>query len=641
MNTTLLKVTPDNFVAMMEKAQRIFATEGDQEVTLSYAEGEYRMAQPVVWDAADFPGKAHLRMQGEVRGKTVLSAWKTLDAAAFTPVEGKPYFEYRFPANEAGEYPNLRTLYVDGKIAEVARSSEHRSTPPFTQEGVEYSVQQRDFNRTHWIYVPRAAIDEAGIDSCIGAELHIRVEWEFKIFHIVRIDLENNWVDKNGQEHVAMHLRSDELNNGNPDLTMCDRVFFISNTASCLTKPDHYVYVPAEGRLLYLPTGDVMDHCFAIGAATNLFTLKNFASVTLQDMTFTGLEDEVMTVTGYYAAGQSGRWRDMSGNGGTWAQWFQPIGAVRIENIGKMDVESCGFIELPCDAFSLQGVLNRVTVRNCRFTHIGGSALRIGRPRPWAEDNQVSDLDIINNYLDNIGFTYENSSSIIVTKARNARINHNTILHSSYSAISAGWLWDPADWEYGRQVNLENVEIAYNYIQSFVMNMRDGGGIYTLGGNANIYHEALVNRLHDNYVVEDELTCPENGFFGALYHDGSSSHWHTFNNVVVHNPALVGLHPNYSARIYLQGNSRVVGQASTWHQSCWHIFSENNFICCCKNFGEVYRSQAIDPENAADRLDYSRHLRQKDTHLLNSVQEIRNHPVAARVVEIAGCDLEN
>ncbi len=638
MKSTVLRVKPSNFEAMLDKAKSIFSGKGDQEVTLSFAGGEYRLNQPIAWDAADFPGKSHLRMIGGDRIKTVFSAWKELEVSAFAHVAGKPYCEYRFPKNADGSYPKLRTLYADGKMAEVARSSEYRSTPPFTRDGVEYQVRQKDFNEQHWLYVPRAAIDEAGIDSCIGAELHIRVEWEFKVFHIVRIDLEKNWVDENGQEHVAMHLDPREMNNGNLSLSMCKRVFFISNTASCLTKPGHYVYVPAEGRLLYIPEGEITDHRFAIGAATNLFSLNNFESIALNRLTFTGIEDEVMTVTGYYAAGQSGRWRDMSENANNWAQWFQPIGAVKIRNVNRLDAEDCTFTELPCDAFSLQGVLNRVTVHSCRFTHIGGSAIRVGHPRPWAEDNQITDLDIVNNYLSDIGHTYENSSSILVTKAKNARINHNTILRSSYSAVSAGWLWDVAEWEYGQQVNLENVEIAYNYIQSFVMNMRDGGGIYTLGGNVTIQHEALMNRLHDNYVVEDELTCPENGFFASLYHDGASSNWHTFNNVVVHNPTLNGSTASYSARIYLQGHSHLVGQASTWNQSCWHIFCENNFICCCKNFGEVYRSQAIDPEKAADRLDDSRHLREKNTHLLKSARDIKKHPVAAQVVAAAGCE---
>ncbi len=163
-------------------------------------------------------------------------------------------------------------------------------------------------------------------------------------------------------------------------------------------------------------------------------------------------------------------------------------------------------------------------------------------------ENRMRNLQIVNNYLDNIGFTYENSCSILVTKVKDGRINHNTILRSSYTAISLGWKWNVADWEYGADVNLDNVEVAYNYIQAFLMRMRDGGGIYTLGGNATVKHAAFMNTLHDNYVIEDELTCPENGFFGSLYHDGASSHWHTYNNIVIHNPARTGSTGSFSAR---------------------------------------------------------------------------------------------
>jgi hypothetical protein len=163
--------------------------------------------------------------------------------------------------------------------------------------------------------------------------------------------------------------------------------------------------------------------------------------------------------------------------------------------------------------------------------------------------------------------------------------------------------------------------------------MSDGGGIYTLGGNVKISHSAVMNTMHDNYVIEDEDTCPEDGFFASLYHDGASSNWHTYNNVVIHNPDRV----NGSGRIYLQQLCKpFVG--STEGQAAWHILSENNYVTGCKNFGQIYRSQHFDPEKASDMLDITRDLREKDTHVLKTPKDLKQYPEAVRIMEFSGCD---
>ncbi len=636
MQCDLIHVTPDRLNATLKQAQAMFASPGDHEVTLSFAEGMYTLDAPVSWDAAGFPGKARLRMIGE-GGEVVFSSLNEITVERFAKVPGKPYYVCQLAPLAEGGYPVLRSLYVNGKLIDISRTKEYRSTPRFTQEGATYELRQKDFNDTHKLYVPLAAIDEVGLANCPGAELHIRVEWEFKIYHISRIDLEDDWTDEAGDVHVAMHIDENELQAGNGSLPMYSRVFYICNSTACLTTPGQYAYEQAQGLLYYYPAGDIGACRFELGVATNLFAFSNFDALTLHGLTFTGLEDVLMTEIGYYAPGQSGRWSALSGLEELPA--FYRAGAVFIDNVHEMDVDRCVFRELPCDALAMVGLLSNVTIRNSRFEHIGASGIRMGRPIACIAHDRIENVQIVNNYLDNIGFTYENSSSILLTKVRNAKINHNTILRSSYSAVSLGWRWEVARWAYGEEVNLDNVEVAYNFIRSFVMNMRDGGGIYTLGGNVWVDHAAFMNTLHDNYVVEDELTCPENGFFASLYHDGASSNWHTYNNVVIHNPALNGTTDSYSARIYLQcAWEEGAGTASVMGQCTWHILCENNYICCCKDFGEVYRSQAVDPEKASDMLDASRDLREKDTHLLATADELKNYPMAMRVVQFSGCD---
>ncbi len=617
-----LNLTPSNFAAGLTKAYSHLAKKGDVEVTLALGGGYYTLPELVAWDAAEWTGKKHLRVLGGGRVRSTLSALRELPADRFTPVKGKPYYVCQLDKMADGSYPNLRALYANGRIAEISRTAEHRTAPAF--EG--YDPHQSNFESEyhHRLYIPLTAVEEAGEENCRGAELHLRVEWEFKIYHIDHIDPDDR-VERDGQTYVAVQFRTDEAKGGNGLLHLAPRAFFIANTTSVLTTPGRYAYERANGLLYYYPEADMADCRLSVGTQTGLFSFRNFDSVTLRGLTFTGIEDDILTQTGYYGADQAGWWRDGLH---MFPEGFPHAGAIRVQNCGGFEVDGCTFTDLPCDGISMVGKLQNVTIHNSRFTHIGASAIRIGRPiREYSDENTARNLCIENNYLEDIGFTYENSCSIIVTKVQGARIQHNTILRSSYTAISVGWKWDVGTWEYGEQVNLENVDIGYNFIRSFLTNMRDGGGIYTLGGNVDVGFSAFLNVLHDNVVVEDELTCPENGFIGSLYHDGASSNWYTHDNVVIHNPALT-----HSARIYLQGAPY---PGSTEQQSTWHILCENNYIVGCKNFSDLFDSG--DPEHALDRMDVLRDLHQKNTHLIRTVNELKKDPTAARILANAGC----
>ncbi|MBE6570168.1 MAG: hypothetical protein E7658_08145 [Ruminococcaceae bacterium] len=617
-----LPATPASFPKALERAEAFLSKSGDREVTFVLGGGQYNLDKAVVMDAAAWAGKKRIRMIGGERIKTVFSSLAPIPTEKFEPVAGTPYIVCQLDKDADGNYPNLRCLYVNSKLADMARTAEHRSAPHTVGGEKKYAIGQGLFSRTFKFYVPKAAIDEAGYENCVGAEIHIRVEWEFKLYHIARVDLDDNFTDDNGNVHVALYIPETEAVSGN-DLTMNNRAFFIANSPAVLNKPGQYAYSRITGKLYYYPAGNAEDCRFGYGTLTNLFSLKNFDFVTFENIVFTGIEDSIVTETGYYSAGQAGMWHAKYPE-----NIFPHAGAVNIVNIDGMRIDKCTFTDLPCDGLSMVGLLQDIDIVNSRFTNIGASALRIGRPMrggnpDWTKD-RLERLTIENNYVDNIGFTYENSCSVIVTKGRDIRIKHNTILHSSYTAISVGWDWGMVDWVYGEKVNLENVEIAYNYIKSFMTNMRDGGGIYTLGGNVNNTHSAFMNSCHDNFVFEDELTCPENGFFSSIYHDGASSNWYTANNVIIHNTNRTA-----SRRIYLQ----VVYDG----QDTWHILCDNNYIVSNRTLEQLFGGYNGETKEMWSLLDDSRFLRENNTHIVPNMRALRKIPEAVRIMNFSGC----
>ncbi|MBQ7922139.1 MAG: right-handed parallel beta-helix repeat-containing protein [Clostridia bacterium] len=618
-----LSATPSTFWKSIGRAESFLEKSGDREVTLVLGGGQYSMEKTLVLDAAAWSGKKRIRMIGGERIKTVFTSLQSIPTEKFIPVAGTPYIVCQLDKDADGNYPNLRSFYVNGKLADISRTTEHRTCPPIMVDGEKkYSIGQKLFSETHKIYVPKAAIDEAGYENCEGAEFHIRVEWEFKLYHISRVDLDDSFTDDTGNVYVALYTPASEVVSGN-NLSMNKRVFFIANSPAVLTKPGQYAYSRITGKLYYYPAGNAEDCSFGYGALTNLFTLKNFDMLSFESVTFTGIEDAILTEIGYYSAGQAGMWEEKYPE-----NIFPHAGAVKIINANGLRMEKCVFTDLPCDGLSMVGILKNTYITGCRFTNIGATALRIGRPfrsdvSHW-ETDKIENLFIENNFVDNTGFTYENCCALIITKGRNIQIKHNTILHSSYTAISVGWDWGMVPWNYGENVNLENVEIAYNYIKSFMTNMRDGGGIYTLGGNVVNTHAAFMNTCHDNYIIEDELTCPEDGFFSSIYHDGASSNWYTANNIIIHNPARTN-----SRRLYLQ----VIYDG----QDTWHILCDNNYIVGCKDHAEVFGGVNAETKEMWSLLDENRFLREKDTHIVPSMRVLRKNPEAVRIMEFSGC----
>ncbi|MBQ9735407.1 MAG: right-handed parallel beta-helix repeat-containing protein [Clostridia bacterium] len=632
-----LRANPKNLLATVEKAKALFGKGGDTEVTLALCGGNYTLTEPITFDAADFGGKCRLRLVGGERIRTVISSLVSIPHARWEAVEGQPYYICRLTPGQ-----NIRALYVDGKLAPLSTTKGfYKTFWPFKRpDGSEYIIMQDKLTSEYGdrIYIPEEPVLQVGAENCRGAELHMCVEWEFKIYHIDHIDLDDVYVDPKGVRHVTVQLDKSETKYGNRWIHVCDRPFEIKN-ATAPTTPGEYAYNKKEGILYYCPEGKMEDHTFALPAAANLFTFKNFKELSLYGITFTGVEDEIYTDYGYYAGGQAGVWE-------RYPDGVPHSAAVTVQSLGGGRVENCVFHDLPCDALLMRGNLTNVTVRSCRFETVGATALRVFNPIPNGAEGcidpavyheHIRGLLIENNYVHLTGFRYRNCCAITVGCSLETRIVHNTVLESTYSAISIGWRWTCGAWEYREKYNLRGAEVAYNYVTSFMTGMRDGGGIYTLGGNVTQSHEALFNHLHDNVVIEDERTCPTNGFFASIYHDGASSNWYDYNNIVVHNPARKGSYN--SARIYLQRVGEPF-QASTYNQNDWHILLENNYICCADNFGDVYRSQDFDREGATDMLDYTRHLRERNTHLLPSVRALKRIPEARAIWNAAGCRLQ-
>lgn len=360
MKSYTLKTNPRNFDASVAKAKALLLEKGDAEITFALAGGEYHLNAPIAFDGQHFAGKKRLRFLGGGRIKTVFSSFISIPSARFLPVAGKPYYVCRMERTEDGSYPLVRALYADGKVAPISRTAIYKTyRKPQNADGSWDLIMQDEWTETYGdrLYVPEDAVLEAGVEACRGAEMHMRVEWEFKIYHIAYADLDDNFIGENGIKYVALQLDQSEKKYGNKILDVGDRSFFIAGTSSVLKTPGEYAYDRGAGALYYYPRKPIEKCRLALGGATHLFCFENLSGLTLDGITFTGVEDEIFSAHGYFSGGQAGNWD-------RFPEKSPNAGVLKLRNVSDLTIEGCTFTDLPCDGISALGTLKNAKIAN-------------------------------------------------------------------------------------------------------------------------------------------------------------------------------------------------------------------------------------------------------------------------------------
>ncbi len=630
MKSYIINAKPSNFEASIEKAKKYFSLKSGADVTISMAGGNYAISSPIQIDGTNYNKNSSLRIIPNSSKKTIFSSLINIDSSRFEKVIDKPYYVCELTKEELSKIKSKRTIYVNDRLGNMSSSKEYITPPPFDGYTFEDGLT-KEFNVHHKMYIPKECVDEVQAENFSGLEMRICLEWEYKIYHIKRVDLSDTHTNEKGEIFVAIYIKDEEIDSGNPNLiTRCNRRFKISNSISTL-KEEEYVLDYNNSKLYFYPKKDISEYKISYPTCTNVMEIKNLNNIFIKGLTFTGLDDEILARFSYRAGGQAGR-----GVGG-----FDSCGALCIDYTNNCTVDSCDFTELPYEGINMHGTLENVTIKNCKFTQIGGTAIRMGDSigtvdnKPYGETPLVPrNVVVENNYVKDCGRNYYDCCAMFFTHGDNMKIVHNTIINCPYTGISVGWSHALVYEDYGKKVNNKNVEIAYNYINNFMTRLLDGGAIYVLGGNAPKDHVAYFNNMHDNYIVEGENTCPDDKFFSCLYHDDASTNWHTYNNVVYHNENLKGC----STRVYCQrdySKDYEFGKACYFGITAWNILINNNYFINCSSYEDVFCVQ--EPNKLHEYIDGSRNLRQTNSHYIKNKNQLNKYPEAKYIIKNSGC----
>ena len=453
----------------------------------------------------------------------------------FTPVGDTGYYVTQLEKVN-GEYPDFRYLYVDGEIATLAHQGYHRYADAVENGDLPFMLKGVVNDPANPAYAPKMYLDADAFlgmteEEIVGTEVHMEIEWEFKVMKITGVDFS----DRKYDDRVAVYF--DEAAYREVVTTFLhfnDRYYWLENNLAFLDEPGEYYYDKETGKLYYYPIFPIEYHSFEYPTVEQVFAFYDMDHVTFRGFTVTGCDNKLIESLGYYDGGQAGM-ADV--NTPTQAAIF-----------GKQMDDPVFWLmhitEVAGDGISLRGLIRGAAIESCHISHVGSSAIRIGHGNATSgAQNGFEDSVIRNNLLEDSARFIRQSVALYVTIARDVKILHNSIHDTSYSGISIGWKWDSSNLPYeSPSYNLKRVEIAYNLIEGMMSDMSDGGGIYTLGGNAEWGHTELFNSMHHNYVIVDDNTGAGKGRFMALYHDGASSNWHSYSNTVrtafPHNPGL-------------------------------------------------------------------------------------------------------
>ncbi len=489
-------------------------------LTVSLPAGLYPFERALSLDAEQNEGLRHISLTVEGEGGiAAVSGTRALSAAAFEKAENAPYYIYRFQ-KENGEYPAFEDFYVDGKRIPMARSEVFINPLTFPNR------DKSDPVNSIGLYLPLEAVEPLrGFGDLAPIQLTIYVEWQFYTLAADCVDWEDT-CEHRGKTLVRLRFKDDLMallsSKINGFLTLAGRECFFTNHPMFLT-PGSFTYDVRTGVLCYLPADGTLDgHDHAVALVENLITVKGMRDLTFRRVSFTGATSGYRVKNSYFS-GQANN--------------EQRVGrlshaALITHNVRRVTFDECLFEELGGNGLQMKDASTAVTVKNCRFRNIGMSALTIGNPTTDWDDpkNRNIGITVENNLFEDIGYAYPSAVAIYIGMVDRLRLVHNTVRRCAYSAVSVGWGWSRVPYSLGEKVNIRDAEIAYNYIEDFMMLLRDGAAIYVLGANCHQSNERRFNCMHDNYARRELFRdTSKRGY----YMDGSSSNWDCRHNVII------------------------------------------------------------------------------------------------------------
>ena len=189
--------------------------------------------------------------------------------------------------------------------------------------------------------------------------------------------------------------------------------------------------------------------------------------------------------------------------------WIErPVSAVTVANAHHVDFEGVLFRNLAGTALDLTDNISDCSITECRFEHIGGTAIMAGSfaespmevHRPYTHlAERCRNIKVHRNNIHCCAEEDWGAVAIGFGYVKDCTISENQIAHTNYSGICIGWGWTPLD------TGMRNNRIIGNRVSDYACQLYDAGGIYTLSNQPN------------SLISGNEISQPTNAPYATNY----------------------------------------------------------------------------------------------------------------------------
>ncbi len=450
----------------------------EDDVEIRFAEGVYQLNKTVEFGLEDSaPGKLQITYQAAPGARVVfsggfqLSNWKK-DRRGFWETSWREPREFSPRAVSEGWSSVPRQMFIDAKRGIRARDPD---TGYFRvrQALGDFRTEFR-FNSNQWTH--------SGPTQ--GMELALLHDWSISRVRVKEFNLENSTVklaERVGGPHDFFRINGFEQ----------DPRFFLENSVSFLNAPNEFFFDREQNTVRVVLTAGENPHQMEI-TVPSLATLVRVAGAEAEPVR--GIQFSEICFS--YSACPL----PTGGYGGIQASYFE--NRLVPAHLRELDPETeSSHLRLP--AAIEVSFAEECGFEESRFSHLGGGAIYFGRQTNdcFVKSSQIEDVGgcgvmvgetvtrkgrngrslvcrgnvIEGNQISRCGQILLGSVGVWVGIARQTQVMSNEIFNLPYSGVSVGWQWND------RPSGCEENSICNNRIHDIMLELSDGGGIYTLG----------------------------------------------------------------------------------------------------------------------------------------------------------------
>lgn len=306
-------------------------------------------------------------------------------------------------------------------------------------------------------------------------------------------------------------------------------VAFFENAAELLDEPGEFVWNSADRTVTYLPReGENMRHARAVTPHTEqLLTVDGAHDLTVSGIGFAYAAYRQPGTDEGYAGMQAGL--TLTGATGpvdhAGRYYTKPAAALTVRGGRRVTVDTATFTHLGGAGAVLEAGTQDSALTRSTFTDLSSGAVYVGDTEPMPEPALAGERNTVAyNTISRTGVEYTDAVGIWAGYEAELTVDHNSLDHLPYSAISVGWGWNQPE---AQKSVLRDNKVTNNRITDVMEVARqqhDGGAIYTQGAQPGTV-------VGGNYINRSAYGNTERDGNG-VYLDEQSSYITVENNVI-------------------------------------------------------------------------------------------------------------